>query len=160
MRKKGGSPHCQRVLRASAIIVAIVVGVCVVDGVLLAVEGASAAAERASLLNEEVLSLADGSEVPAWFAEELFSVQGCSDVRVAAGGAVVGFSATASAADEFTALAALMEQKGWTLMESGIESGASFLKDDGLCTWAWISCADIAGKTSVVVQCAGNFQEV
>lgn len=154
------SSHCQRVLRASAIVVAIVVMACVVDGALSAIESVSAVADRASLIGEGASPAMEDSEVPAWFAEELFSVQGYSDVRVASGGAVVGFSANAGSADEFAALATLMEQKGWTLMESGVESGGSFLKDDGLCTWAWVSCVDVAGETSVVVQCAGKFQEV
>lgn len=129
-----------RALRASAVIVAAVIAICAIDGVL--------SCSRVSA------PIAGDSAVPSWFEDELFPVQGYSSVRVALDGAVVGFSTTLEPSEEFAAIKSLMEQKGWKFMESGVAASGSFLKEKGTCTWAWVSCADVSGVTSVVVQCA------
>lgn len=91
--------------------------------------------------------------LPVWFGEELFSLDGFEGVRVASGGAVVGFEMDGSAAQSFEAITELMEEKGWRCLQSGLEGSASFVKEAGLCRWAWVSCVEVAGSTSVVVQC-------
>lgn len=139
-KSRSAARQWRRVLRASILIVVAVVAVCAIDGVLSCSRTAA--------------PIAGGSAVPSWFEDELFSVQGYSDVRVALDGAVVGFSTTLEPSEEFAAIESLMEQKGWRLMESGVLGSGSFLKEKGACTWAWVSCVDVAGATSVVVQCA------
>ncbi len=135
-----------RALVAIAIVAGLVALPCAVDAAVTKVQASAHLAE----------ALGGGSEadVPAWFSEELFGLQGYSDVRTVGEGAVVGFSAQGNAVDVFAQLAEAMVRKGWVLAESGISGSGAFVKSEGRCRWAWLSCADISGSTSVVVQCA------
>lgn len=133
----------RRAFRACIAIGLMVVLACVLDVPLSAAQGLS-----------RIEQLAEGGPPPSWFAEELFSLDGFEGVRVASGCAVVGFEMDESAARSFEFVTGLMEEKGWKCLESGLEGSAAFVKAEGVCRWAWISCIDVAGSTSVVVQCA------
>ena len=91
--------------------------------------------------------------VPSWFARELFSLDGARSIRVSAAGDVVGFVVSS---DEETSMARFREvlcQGGWTESETGIEGCSVFVKREGECRWAMVSCVPVGDATSVVVRC-------
>lgn len=135
----------RRVLCAGAIVCGLVALPCIVDTALGKAQVGMHVVEAASGESD--------ADVPAWFSEELFSLQGYSDVRMSARAEVVGFTMQEQPVGAFARLAELMEQKGWVFLKSGVAGSGSFLKDSGSCRWAWISCFDMSDTTSVVVQC-------
>lgn len=76
------------------------------------------------------------------------------DVVVSAEGALVGFSDDGSPERVFSSLSEELYSKGWTLLESGSDTQASFVKDEGTYRWLYVSCIQMSGATSIVVQCA------
>lgn len=135
-------PQSRRAFRACIAIGLVVALVCALDVPLGAAQGLS-----------RIEQLAEGDSPPSWFAEELFSLDGFEGVRVASDCAVVGFEMDGSAARSLEFVTGLMKEKGWKCLESGLEGSAAFVKVEGACRWAWVSCVDVAGSTSVVVQC-------
>ena len=95
----------------------------------------------------------ESGEAPPWFADELFALDEYSNVAVAAGGTVVGFEADGAATHAYAHIAEKMRERGWTEVGSGLAGNGAFVKDGGSCSWAWVSCTDVSGTTSVVVQC-------
>ncbi len=138
---------------------ALIAGVCAVDvlaGMLGTLAGAGTLVAEAT---QEIPADGQAGEdaiPPSWFEEELFSLEGREGVCVADDGIVVGFEMEGDAAQSLDELARTLEEKGWTMAESGMEGNAAFVKKDGMCRWAWVSCIDVAGTTSVVVQCAAE----
>ena len=91
--------------------------------------------------------------VPSWFVRELFSLDEARSIRVSATGDVVGFVVSS---DEKTSMACFREalcQGGWTESETGIEGCSVFMKREGECRWAMVSCVPVGDATSVVVRC-------
>lgn len=87
------------------------------------------------------------------FEEEVVPLGGRADVRVGAGGSVVGFSGQADAEREFAMLADELGRRGWTPVDSGRDDCGSFVKKDGKFTWLFVSCVQAGEATSVVVHC-------
>ena len=88
------------------------------------------------------------------FEDELFSLEGFEDVRAAEEGTLVGFVISRPGDRAFAMVRDLLEVEGWVCVESGSETSASFVKQKGVYRWAFVSCTEVAGSTSVVVQCA------
>ena len=162
MRAKGRPPtQVRRALRACVVVCALCVGACALDGPVSAlgdVAGAASWAQQAARTQgaQQAAQAEGGESLPQWFDEELFSLDGCDAVRVAADGAVVGFETDVEAVQALDGIAARLADKGWTRVDSGVEGNAAFVKGGGTCRWAWVSCIGVGGATSVVVQCAAD----
>lgn len=92
--------------------------------------------------------------IPEGFAEEVIPLEGYTDVRVGAAGAVVGFTTAAAPQEAFEAISQTMIARGWTVVSSGSNAVGSFVKAAGFRTWACVTCVQVGDSTSVVVQCA------
>ena len=93
-----------------------------------------------------------GASAPAWFVDELFDPEDALDSYVDEGGQVLGFVFPGAAVDRAGRVAEALADRGWLGVPSGIEGCATFVKGEGACRWAMVSCADVSGRASVVVQ--------
>ncbi len=101
-----------------------------------------------------IVGEATGPEaVPSWFAQELFPLDGARDVRVSAEGSVVGFVVPSGEESSMARFREELQQVGWTEAETGIEGCSVFVKGEGTCRWAMISCIPVGDATSVVARC-------
>ena len=91
--------------------------------------------------------------VPQWFAQELFPLDGMRDIRVSAGGGVVGFVVSSDEEAALDRFRAKLQQGGWVESGTGVEGCSVFMKGGGTCRWAMISCIPVGDATSVVVRC-------
>lgn len=64
---------------------------------------------------------------------------------------VVGFSMDLEADKCFEIIKTMLASKGWTYVESGSSSSASFYKESGTYSWVFVNCIFIGGETSVVL---------
>ena len=97
-----------------------------------------------------------GTSVPEGYVEEVLDTAKLQSVKVAHDGAVVGFCMEDDAQEAFEKLAGQLEEKGWTLVESGQSSCGSFVKQGGRYGWLFVSCTDVGSKASAVVLSAAN----
>lgn len=109
-------------------------------------DGLSAAAE---------VKRRDRKEAPAWFAQEVVSLENVYDVMAEDAWSIVGFSQRGLAPDVEAHLRSELEEHGWVLMESGTEGLVTGIKEGGNCQWLWMSTAGIGEEVSVVVQVSG-----
>lgn len=149
------STAAKRVLKASAFIASCVV-ICVVvqfafdascDGIVEKLRFATASEDvypDGAVSNELAL-------LPEGFQEEVLPLSGREGVQVGAQGSIVGFIERADAPSAFAALAAELEDAGWTKIESGREDCGSFVKNGGRFTWLFVSCTWSGESTSVVI---------
>ena len=112
---------------------------------------------RAALGDEEawmevVSGRQAGAAAPTWFSEELFFPEGAIESFASEEGSVLGFVYPGSAASRAQAIAEALVERGWLGVPSGVEGCATFVKGGGLCRWAMVSCTDVSGRASVVVQ--------
>ena len=97
MRAKGRPPtQARRALCACAVVCALCVGACALDGPVSALGDVADAASWAQQAHghrgrSRPRRREGGESLPQWFDEELFSLDGCDTVRVAADGARRGF---------------------------------------------------------------------
>lgn len=101
----------------------------------------------------EAIEGGGGETVPPDFEEEVLPLFSYADVRVAAGGQVVGFLSDERPEVEFSLLSSTLQDRGWVSVSSGSELGGSFVKEGGTYIWAFVSCVGIGEGTSVVVNC-------
>ncbi|MEA5019881.1 MAG: hypothetical protein VB027_05890 [Gordonibacter sp.] len=96
------------------------------------------------------------SLLPEGFTDEVLAIEQYRDVRVGAGGSVVGFSLQTESAEAFDVLGRSLLERGWTVVPSGSGSSGSFVKEEGRFNWLHIACVQVGDTTSVVVQCVKN----
>ena len=89
-------------------------------------------------------------DVPEWFESEIGILPGARDVR--ASGPVVGYVVEVGCEKALEDVEALMEMRGWTCVPMGDVNGATFLKESGPCTWAFVTCTQAGSATSVVTR--------
>lgn len=150
----------QRAARAFLVLAAFVAAAVAVDAALKA-GSPGTLAEAGSLAFRSMLEEAAGApseqsqpQALPGFEDEVVSLAGCEDVRVGAGGSVVGFVCSQDPDRAFSRLAEELGRRGWTQVPSGLDACGSFVKDGGSYRWALVSCIGTGSKTSVVVQCA------
>lgn len=162
-------PERFRLLKAIAIVVAIVVAAPGVDavaryaatpqrasaavggidaGFLLESGDASTALDRI-----EGLSSGEAADVPRAFSEEVGFLPDARDVRASIDGAVVGYVVDSGADDALRRLIGHMQLRGWTEVPLGEVEGATFVKREGSCRWALATCTQVGAATNVVVRC-------
>lgn len=141
-------PQASRAWLAAGIVVALIA--------LVPASGCAVGLLQGGLVREVELSYC---EAPAGFEDEVLSLSGRSDVRVGADGAVVGFCCPANAAETLEEVSAELGERGWTLVESGSDRAATFVKREGCYRWLFVACTEVAGETSVVVTNDGHGKE-
>ena len=93
-------------------------------------------------------------EMPPWFSEEVCDVADKSDVRATEDWAVVSWTEPMDGVKTLEAMVAILGGHGWTVLDSGVDQVVTCVKEGGRCQWLWLSCTEVAGETSVVVQVA------
>lgn len=91
--------------------------------------------------------------VPPWFEQELFSLDGVGDIRVSGAGDVVGFVVSSDGEEPLNRFRSALQQDGWVESRTGVEGCSVFVKEEGACRWAMVSCVPVGNATSVVVRC-------
>ena len=94
--------------------------------------------------------------LPSYFEQEIGLPAGARDVRVNGDGSVVGYVMDESPPTAFKRLCSHMEDAGWTEVPLGSVLGATFVKEEGSCTWALASCVEVGCSTSVVFRCVAR----
>lgn len=120
------------------------------------VSGCMAGVLQSEVIQEAVTAEA---EVPEGFEDEVLSLSGRSDVRVGAGGAVVGFCCSGTAPEVFAGVAAELAQAGWSQVESGSDIASTFVKPSGRYRWLFVTCTEVSGEVSVVITNDGYAKE-
>lgn len=93
------------------------------------------------------------TSVPQAFEDEVLSLAGYDDVHVGARERVVGFETDGQPDNVFSVLSERLANRGWTPIESGLDTGGTFVKKEGVYVWIFVSCMGMGDETSVVVQC-------
>lgn len=93
--------------------------------------------------------------VPEWFSDEVFDVAGKTDLMANGDWSVVSWTEREDAPAVLEEVAASLRARGWAVVESGMEQVVTCVKEEGRCQWLWLSCTEVAGETSVVVQVTG-----
>ena len=178
MRRRHGASRARprlsqgrRAIRAVFALAAALFGIVAVDGSLEAIPGQVARESAVALAQgpsesssgEDDRGLFDAFEpsVPdvasaETIERELFSLADKMDVRMTDEGDVVGYVDDDDADVAFERLSRDLEEKGWSRIEGGHAGAAGFAKDGGECVLCTVSCLEVAGSTSVVVQCVRN----
>lgn len=92
-------------------------------------------------------------KLPSYFEQEIGLLADARDVRVNEDGCVVGYVMDESPSTVLELLRTHMRNAGWAEIPLGDISGATFVKEDGSCTWALASCIEVGCSTSVVFRC-------
>lgn len=93
-------------------------------------------------------------EPPSWFAEEVCDVAGKPSLMATEDWSVVSWTERLGDVEAMEAMTANLRARGWAVVESGMEQVVSCVKEGGRCQWLWLSCTEVAGEASVVVQVA------
>ena len=158
-----------RLLKASTLVLAILL---VIPGVETVVDTVGSSAARstdatgidstvlvggadalASLERVEKAAIAEEATVSDAFREEVGFLPNAQEVRASSDGSVVGYAVSGESASVSASIVEHMESRGWTSVPLGEVDGATFVKADGACTWALVTCTQIGDSTSVVVRC-------
>ncbi|MBQ3106974.1 MAG: hypothetical protein IJC51_05890 [Eggerthellaceae bacterium] len=148
--------------KASLLLVVATLGVLGIEAVWDALpqrqgDGASATGAFAAPDSLDSLDSLDADSVPSWFHEEVMSLDGCENVRAWESDCViVGFTVPRPMEEAVREIATGLNEKGWKAVESGVDAVRTFVKDEGACAWVAVSCVEVAGEVSVVVQCASR----
>ncbi len=146
--------------RACAAVAAVAVAVVAAMGVDLLLQAARPSVAKEALAiavdpdGEGSYAAESGTEELADFEREVLPLSGRAGLRASSGGTLVGFTASGGAAEAFAAISDELEGRGWTAVSSGSAQTGTFAKGEGTFRWAFVSCADVGGEASVVVQCA------
>ena len=157
-----------RILRAVAIVFAMLLAIPCVNAMLEATSGleqttvAEGIDSKAIMRFEdpfdaldilEGMASADGAEIPEALSQEVGFIAGARDIRIDASGTVIGYSVSGQSSGTLANLTEHMRALGWSSVPLGGMEGATFVKQDGEYTWALATCTQAGDSTSVVVRC-------
>lgn len=91
-------------------------------------------------------------EFPFGFEEEVLNLADCSDLYVSESGKVVSFISTINAEEQFNICSEKLCARGWTRVESGHATAASFVKTKGIFNWVFLECIPVGNESSVLIQ--------
>lgn len=94
------------------------------------------------------------ADVPPWFREEVLPLADVEELRANDEWSVVGFASDRSCEEELAWAQEHLRERGWSLVQSGMEGAVSAVKEGGRASWLLFSCRSVGGKTCVVVQVA------
>ena len=99
---------------------------------------------------EELVDLEE-TPLPDAFSREVWIPDDCRELRVGAGGNVVGFTVGGSSEPVLDMISAKLRSRGWTAVSLGDVQGATFLKQKGFYRWLMVACVEVGDDTSVVM---------
>jgi hypothetical protein len=102
--------------------------------------------------SESFLASSHDAVLPTYYEQEAYLPDSYYDVRVSDKENVIGFLSKEPCATVFEACSNQMLAKGWTEVPSGQAYCSTFLKTEGIYRWALISCSDVSGDSSIVVE--------
>ena len=117
---------------------------------LIASELVDGADPFASLERLERAGAVSSVEMPAYFKDEIGCIKESRDVRVSADESIVGYLVDKAAQETMELVRTHMEERGWAEVPLGKLDGATFVKEEGKCTWTLVTCVDTGSGTSVV----------
>lgn len=148
----------RQTIKGAAIVAAVVAVIAGSDGIAVAVSGGRSAADSVTAAQmmkavNEGSGIVGASEegVPADFESLVFSTEGFGQLQHAPDGRIVGLVREGSPETVMGLCSERMQANGWTFIESGQSTRASFLKGEGAYRWAYVDCTAVGGDTSVVV---------
>ena len=163
-----GSLQRFRLVMATVLVTVIVFAAPLVDAAFFSeIEANDLAAEHAGLQAESVLQagsidealeaieqavVQDQEELPDWFQAEVGLLPDARDVRVGNAGQVVGYVVDCDLDQALSSFEEHMESLGWKGVPLGQADGFTFIKSSGTCTWALVTCTQIASATSIVIR--------
>ena len=164
-------PNIQRKRLAMAVAIVVVLAA-VVPITGLAVEGASEPLSQAAtnggiraadvvngvdaqemLSRIEALAQSGQGQLPAYFEKEIGLLEGARDARANDTGRVVGYLVDDTSCETLDRIRENMGQAGWSEVSLGQAEGATFMKEDGRCPWALVTCTQVGSATAVVFRC-------
>lgn len=148
----------KQTVKGTAIAVAIVAALAGSNGIADAVAGSQGNAGSVTAA-EMVQAASRGSGmlgsseagVPADFESSVFSTEGFGQLQHTPDGRIVGMVCSGAPDDAMELCKKRLQENGWTYIESGQGNRASFLKEEGAYTWAYVDCTAVGDDTSVVV---------
>lgn len=158
------SPQGKRAVVATAIVALLVFAAPAADWVVHRVGAASLASRSVAAVSspeyesQDLVKLLESAgkvgegQIPEGFQQELFSLDWVHSLRSSPEQGVVGFLAKGPADQVFSQLRAHMEQSGWSCSSQASPYGATFTKEQGCYRWVFVSCSQLSGQTSVVLQ--------
>lgn len=148
----------KQVVKGVAIVVTVIAVLAGSDGIADAVSGGRAGAGSVTA-TQMVRAAGEGSGiigtseegVPADFESLVFSTRGFKQLQHSPDGRIVGLVRGGSPETVMGQCSERMQANGWTYIESGQGTRASFLKGEGAYRWAYVDCTAVGGDTSVVI---------
>ncbi len=106
---------------------------------------------RDGLLDAGFESL-EAATAPDWFAEEVMPLDDVADGVATPDFSTVGFSAEGGIDDVLERLTTLFAERGWRGYDSGMDGTATYMKEEGECSWMMATCTGTGESTSVVLR--------
>lgn len=160
----------KRLLKAMAVVVAMVLAAPASDALVQAVggkpqaEGLFGGIDAAAIVGaDDALDAVDLIERAAQqgrgspsdsFLSEVGLLAHARDVRVYGEGQVVGYMVDCRAEEAMARIDEQMQKRGWSAVPLGGIDGATYVKNAGAYRWVLVNCPEIGSATSVVVRCA------
>lgn len=89
---------------------------------------------------------------PSWVSEEIASLDVVQEVRATDDWSVMGFTLETDAAGAQAWMTAQLEERGWVLIDTGVEGSATAVKEGGRRPWLLFSCTTVGDAACIVVQ--------
>ena len=89
---------------------------------------------------------------PDNFTAECFDVSNRSNVLVNEQRNLISYTTESAAQSEFSEISRVMEDEGWSIAKSGVDTQGTFVKNTGSISWAYVNCINVGGETCVVIQ--------
>lgn len=163
--------HARRLAAATVLVVVIVFSPIAIDSAFRTAKaeeggavsaGASGLDVQALIEGRDALAVleeledaarADGLEaVSPAFLDEIGFLPNARDIRVSAGGAIVGYVVDVDVEEALASLLLRMRFRGWAGVSLGGVEGYTFLKGSGQYTWVLATCTQVGDATSVVMR--------
>lgn len=106
--------------------------------------------EASARLDAELGSVPDGA------AGEVGLPENARDIRVSAGGGVVGYVVDCDCDIALESIATRFVADGWAKVDLGGIEGCTFVKEDGSGGWALVTANQVGASTSVVIRSVGT----
>ena len=96
--------------------------------------------------------LAAPSDLPQDIEREVIDLKGFDALRISESVGVYGFESSCSPDELYENLTSEMKQKGWHSLGDPQCCYSSFVKEEGMYRWAFLSCGQVSGRTVAVLR--------
>ncbi len=92
------------------------------------------------------------SMVPDWFVDEIMPLREGVDGVATSNWSIVGLFEDGCISEVLDGFSETFAEKGWRGYESGMDGAATYVKEEGLCSWMMMTCTEVGDMTSVVLR--------